>query len=436
MRVFKVFEDMIFCTSRADLELKAVDLTRDLLLALRHSWTLPFILGSPRWLLWSRYKHSRPYSELNFLLFPYELTRIVVQALLTAGFIIPLLFTIGLSILLHKVRIRRPLYIMIYFLPIFFRAHIISVASPVDKPSTPAHERVSDKKKDIRNVRALLHDGKLFINRTSDCPMEGQEEVWFYVNGVAEQGAMVAATCTLLRKLTGRLVNPFVNTSHGIPLDIMECIVGRSLNCASEPAFTLVSAVIRQLAKGRRVVLVAHSQGGIICSNVVNYLVKCAKEAAPNSKSNNINGNATTDRSLLRTGFELHPYHKDAFADGLARLEVYTFASAADESQSIPSGPFAEHFATEDDFISRIGVLEFSKKHKKYREWNGTVYKLDAKHEFQGHLVKEMILPAMKKGLFANDSVFWRKYCSKNHNMHVAVDHHRVEIIVPDENKY
>lgn len=255
--------------------------------------------------------------------------------------------------------------------------------------------------------------------------MEGHEEVWFYVNGVAEQGAMVAATCTLLRNLTGRMVNPFVNTSHGVPMDIMECIVGRSLNCASDPAYALSSHVIRQLAKGRRVVLVGHSQGGIILSNVVNYLAMCARQSAKKDRQLGPLGN-------LGVPLEWHRDHNKAFADGLARVEVYTFASAADEFLGTKSGPFAEHFATEDDFIARIGVLEFSK----YKTWNGRVYRLDSKHGFQGHLVKEMMLPAMKLGLFANESTFWRKYCTRENPEYVAIDHHRVEVIAPDGSSY
>jgi len=49
----------------------------------------------------------------------------------------------------------------------------------------------------------------------------------------------------------------------------------------------------------------------------------------------------------------------------LAQLEVYTFASAADDMPSVrqadgSSVPFCEHFAAEHDVVARLGCLTFS----------------------------------------------------------------------------
>lgn len=180
----------------------------------------------------------------------------------------------------------------------------------------------------------------------------------------------------------------------------------------------VVREIERQLAKGRRVLVIAHSQGGIILSNVVHRLVEKAR----------------TSSNALQS---------------LRRLETYTFCSAADEFHGAadPSGtsavvPFAEHFATRYDFIARIGVLEASgvlsdckrswgtRERSKALEretepWNGAVHVLNGPG--QGHFLKEMVFPSMFAGEFGQQSQLWCRYFDKTSSKYTSVSHHILE---------
>lgn len=202
---------------------------------------------------------------------------------------------------------------------------------------------------------------------------------------------MVTGTALLLEKMTGRVCNLLVNPSAGAGIDLLECILGRTLDTVSDAVPACVEAVVHQLSLGRKVVLIAHSQGGIILSNVTKQLIILAERVS--------------DDQGVRDG-----RYAMAFKDGLSRVEAFSFCSAADEFPSGRSGPFAEHFAAESDFVSRIGVLHFGG----LEGWNGKVHCLPETSIGNGHLMKEHILPSMLEGLFGRKSTFWRNYCDRN----------------------
>lgn len=181
---------------------------------------------------------------------------------------------------------------------------------------------------------------------------------------------------------------------------------GRTLDMACPVVKELADAVERQLvAENRRVVIIAHSQGGIILSNTVRELL---------------------ERSRAPGGVSL--------AVALRRLEVYSFCSAADEFDG-KGEIFAEHFAAEYDFVARIGVLHFSgklaelentKRPKEADEWNGEVFTLERKLPGQGHLFKEFILPVLVKGPFGQGSRLYQKYFKASPE-HQKITHTMVE---------
>jgi acetyl esterase/lipase len=179
---------------------------------------------------------------------------------------------------------------------------------------------------------------------------------------------------------------------------------GRTLDVDVPVVARAASLIEAQLvAKRRRVVVVGHSQGGIILSNVVHAL-------------------------LLRAGGD------PALAAALPRLEVYSFCSAADDS--LGGGVvFAEHFAAQMDFVARVGVLHFSGKLAELEggprpagadEWNGEVHVLAREMPGQGHLMKEMVLPVLVKGPFWRASRFYRRYF-KDSKEYLPVSHVLVE---------
>eukprot|EP00171_Calliarthron_tuberculosum_P012271 IDg12271t1 len=228
-------------------------------------YTLPFLFGTPAWWLKERHTLLRPLSELQLNLYPAELLRIVVQFAFSLPIALVLTVAVLVGLLLHYISERTgvlllalPLRITLAVLARVLHARVLRIPSPTDTAPTGSAG--------LRDVRSVLYTGRTYVARPrNDAP----EEVWFYINGVIEQGAMVFATADLFQAMTGRMVNTFVNPSNGLPLDLLECILGRALDVSSAPVADIVPRVLRQLSRGRRVVLVGFSQGGIILSNVV-----------------------------------------------------------------------------------------------------------------------------------------------------------------------
>jgi hypothetical protein len=89
--------------------------------------------------------------------------------------------------------------------------------------------------------------------------------------------------------------------------------------------------------------------------------------------------------------------------------------------------------------VSRIGVLTFSGYFASAgrnapsfspasvgANWNGNVYCLTKNLPANGHLMKEMVLPAFLAGSFGRDSVFWKKYFDKDGPMYAPISYHMV----------
>lgn len=148
------------------------------------------------------------------------------------------------------------------------------------------------------------------------------------VNGIATSPSGTQLIINRLEALFHRPVVAIHNRTQGIWFDLVECLVQRDLLFPTDDArqgYAVVSAAIRDPSK-RRVVLISHSQGGIILSGWVDQLLN------------------------------------DFGQDQLAKVEVYTFANAANHFSG-PSGRAfkrIEHFANTDDFVARIGVLAFA----------------------------------------------------------------------------
>lgn len=415
-----------------ELQKPAADLHRDLRLVWEHGNTIRLLLGSRAWFCSQRKWIDRPYTELSPRFYPLEYVRIILQGLLT--FPLALLIVIALVLSLATFELYRrtncalfaqPFGVVKSLLQMLLSQRYFRIPSPNGEP--PKIEDRDGPRQEgqagppVAN-RADLVPRRTFIAVPEDSSLP--KEVFYYINGIVEQGAMVQGTALLLYTLTGRMCNVFVNPSHGIGIDLLECVLDRTLDICAAPCGDIENIIEKQLSLGRKVVLIAHSQGGIILSSVVkNLLARSQLEL-----ENNPNGSPVNS----------------ALLDRLTRLEAYSFCSAADLSASLHNLPFSEHFATESDFVARIGVLTFSGRLPSAllqaprdqdqlanfrKEWNGQVYMLPKSSPCNGHLMKEMVLPALKMGLFGHESVFWKRYCdSRPENVsYKPISHHLVE---------
>ncbi|PGG96703.1 hypothetical protein GX51_07702 [Blastomyces parvus] len=174
-------------------------------------------------------------------------------------------------------------------------------------------------------------------------------ERWIFVNGVMVGNRGLANNCARLSQTFGRPITGIHNPTNGLVWDIIECIFQRSFayntysirytydhlkHCLTDPTV-------------HKVVLIAHSQGGIIVSMALD---------------------------LLFTNLS---------AENMAKLEVYTFGSAAAhfnnpmraiQTTSAPTSTpsvssstrrrrtkgvirYIEHYVNGDDIVPRWGVM-------------------------------------------------------------------------------
>ena len=187
-----------------------------------------------------------------------------------------------------------------------------------------------------------------------EVPEHGQtiddNEIWFFLNGICTNRSVLRLNGKALADLFQRKIYLMHNPSDGIVLDLLECLVGRTL----QPISTLESSVSHILENAlndhRKVVLICHSQGGIITSGALHKL------------ATRLSGS----RARL-----------------LKKLEVYTFASAATELD-LPQ-IYAEHFIHDRDYVARIGVAGTPE------HFSGRFFHYNASgHLFNAHYLKHL----------------------------------------------
>lgn len=407
------------------LEDQAATLVRDLRLIWEHAAYLVSLLGSVRWLVTRRYDRQRPQSEMKLSIFGGDVLYIVIAGILSfpvAGALIgSVLLALAVYMLgdaaggpamlgpaaeIFRFPLRSTLWVLrqVLDVPIFDATPLspigdaVNAGRPLRVSQATLDAAVSVGGDDGHGAAAGPADVKGPDVKPAVPTVVGPDETWLFVNGIVETRAMARATAERVSALTDRNVTVMYNGSLGMGMDLAECLLGRTLDTSSRPSEDLANRVQEQLALGRLVVLLGHSQGGIIVSNAVRMLV----------------ARAAGDAGVL---------------ESLRRLEVYTFASAADEMRSAVTAdgtlaPFAEHFGAEWDAVSRMGSLTFSGwlprvegVDVKPDTWNGRVHVLHAKgdaekqeEDWQGHLLKEHLWPALLAGAFGVDSVFMTKY--------------------------
>lgn len=183
---------------------------------------------------------------------------------------------------------------------------------------------------------------------------------WFFLNGICTDRNVLRLNGKALADLFGRKVYLMHNPSDGFALDIFECVLGRTMQIVSTLEASVADILEDALGRYSKVVLIVHSQGGIISTGALYQL------------RDRLQGS----RSLL-----------------FNKLEVYSFASAATELD-LPQ-VYAEHFYHTDDFVARIGVAanpeKFSGKRFTYRA--------------SGHLLNAHYLENFRAGKFVATDV-------------------------------
>jgi hypothetical protein len=124
-------------------------------------------------------------------------------------------------------------------------------------------------------------------------PIDGQR--WIYINGIATGKALLRQNIELLSKMFKRPILGINNRTYGFLGDILECVVQRSFGfrtAETRIALPIIRAYLQD-PQIYRVVFIAHSQGGLLASHILDDL------------------------------------YTDLAETDLRKLEVYTFGSAA-----------------------------------------------------------------------------------------------------------
>ena len=159
-------------------------------------------------------------------------------------------------------------------------------------------------------------------------------ESWLFINGICTSRSGLVLILRHLEALFQRPIEGVHNRTLGPLLDLMECILQRDVAYATEDVRVGYMECKQRLQRRDidKVVLMCHSQGGIIASLIVDQLLN------------------------------------DVPHDLLRKLEVYTFASAANHfsnprlarHQGKGAIHHIEHYANGRDPVAQIGALAFA----------------------------------------------------------------------------
>lgn len=172
----------------------------------------------------------------------------------------------------------------------------------------------------------------------------------FFLNGICTDKNVWDINVKEIESIFEFTISPLYNATNGLIPDLIECVFGRTFNILDRETQHLYKTLLRSLKTKEKVIVLAHSQGGIIIAQLVEHLI-----------NNNVD---------------------------ISHLEIYTFASASDEM--ISGNYYVEHYANNYDYVARIGVLEYKDN------YHGKIYKRDG----SGHLLNIHYLKPFSYGEF------------------------------------
>ncbi|KAI4159867.1 MAG: hypothetical protein LQ342_006195 [Letrouitia transgressa] len=194
---------------------------------------------------------------------------------------------------------------------------------------------------------------------TAESMASHNDERWLFVNGIATGHSGLQNNVDRISLTFGRPVIGIHNRSYGLISDLLECLIQRTMSFNSKDVrvtYEYVKAYLSEPAI-KKVVLVAHSQGGIIISMVLDHLFS----ELPSSIISKL--------EIYTFGSAAAHFHNPALTDpDLERLP-----STANFSTLPHYIRYIEHYCNEYDMVPRWGVL-YSIKHLLKNRYAGRVF--------------------------------------------------------------
>ena len=215
------------------------------------------------------------------------------------------------------------------------------------------------------------------------------DEAWFFINGILTNDSVAQINAALIADLFHRPITIIQNTTSSFLTDMLECVLGKQWHRtteAVEKAFPPIHEALKSHKK--KVVVIAHSQGTIILSIVLDLLKQLTAPGEPSQRTvsevppeeEGIQPEIPSELPLAM-GFAvggiaepefLYPYEgplqinefERLSEEELAKLEIYCFANCAnqmtyfsDPGNGLDPVPWIESYGNEQDIVARLGML-------------------------------------------------------------------------------
>ena len=189
-------------------------------------------------------------------------------------------------------------------------------------------------------------------------------EKWFLINGIMTNDAVAQLNAAFLSDLFHRPVTLIQNSTCGLISDLAECALGKQWKHTTEAAKKVFPAIHAALkSEKEKVVVIAHSQGTILASVVLQLLEAITQPpvALPEAVSFGAPLQYAEPIFILPAEYDLDPKDFAPLSEAeLAKLEIYCFANCANTMKYLHPDravPWIENFGNEFDIVARLGML-------------------------------------------------------------------------------
>ena len=158
----------------------------------------------------------------------------------------------------------------------------------------------------------------------NDKELDDNNNCFIFINGVLGSEKIVNYNRIELALLLDKPINLLFNASDSLVIDLFEAFIGKETHQLTEASTVALYTICSKLLDENinKVIIIAHSQGTVIISKVLN--------------------------SLYKLGLNKIKY--------LNKLEIYCFSNCASNMKYLNCNlPYMEHFANENDFIAKLG---------------------------------------------------------------------------------
>lgn len=274
-----------------------------------------------------------------------------------------------------------------------------------------------------------------------------EDEVWLFVNGVAVGDHWLKNSLNRLSITFRRPIIGVHNPTYGIVFDVIQCLVQRDLSYNTpdvRQAYTCLKALLLNPST-KKVVLVAHSQGGIVASMALDWLYAELPSSALRKLEVYTFGCAANHfNNPTRSGSCIEDPQGDNREDPinthindesvLAKSAKIFFSSliTARREQDERVVPHIEHYANSGDFISRWGVLAFtrSSKHFHHRFIGRVFEQIGAQgHQFNQHYLDTMFPIDRRTSMVMDHNTFMDAQCTVDENLVTGKEQTAADVI-------